>query len=1328
MSTFEATLQNLPKPILDKLRAIIGRVRRLLFIRGFFATLAVGLTCLFIIMGIDATMTLFSSAARWALSLSALAITAVTAWWFLVRPLSRKITLTHIARILEIRHPELQERISTAVELMSSADPESVKGSEELIAAVVDSAVVDVNRVDPKTEFKAGRASRFMLVGGAAAAAFLLLFALFPRHIGVLAARAFAPFLDIGNAWSDTIEVKPGDIRVAIGQSVTVEMTVQHDKLRRAEIRTKLPDGTESVERMTLLGETPDGAKRFSITFPSVAESFDYRIRAGSAVSEFYSVEAVPKPVVNQLTLRYDFPAYTKREPVEAVSDTGEIVALAHSTVSVTADLNKPVTQASLQIVGQLLESQPIIEGARVKWQFPLSPKTESRWRIGFTDADGFESDVVDRPITALPDKAPEVKIVAPTMRELRLRPTELLPIQYAVTEDIGLGAVDLIVLPEGEAVSREIGQPVAESDGQPGTWRGVASLNLASLELRPEQKRLTALVRVRDNLPAEYEGPNEGLSEKLTIIIDAGAKSLAEQTLAAKKEEIRKAIEEARQELTKAKSEAQQAERELARDEKVSTQAMRELDEFRERANEAQETLREVAQKTEDTLFQPQGEQLEKVADQQVAEAREAADMIPMTDQKDERIAEARTAQKQVDAAIEELKKVEKSLNDADDEMRMVAELNELANEQRQLAQQASQQARQQQETSQQLAQVPDEAMRQQAQQQLTEEQRRQMEQFRREQEQIQRELGERLTESPEALRDVLTKQQQQAQQLAEQAKAAAQRQAEMQKMTEAAAQSAEQPEQKEALQEQLVASLQQMQRQIAEETAALQDQLNQQQAEAGKPLDPAAEKTRQAAEALAENASPTSEKAAEAAAQASEALEQARQQAESMAAPSEQPAQPQAGEPQMAEAGKAEPQATPANQPQQPGQPQPAEAGKAATPQPAQPQAGEPQMAEAGKGEPQTTPANQPQQPGQPQPAEAGKAATPQPAQPQAGEPQMAEAGKGEPQATPANQPPTATPLAAEPARQQLAQLAEQQKMVAQQLQAIEAGQLDQALAAMEQQLAQESQDLQTQAEALESATEAAEQRNAARQAGQAESALQNAANQAQQAQQQLAQAQEARNVAQQQGQPTPPQAQQALSQSRNQQQGAERNLNQAAQNLEQTAQTLAQALQGMKPSPEAESDVLNPDNLSQAFNDTDQSAQSQDARQAAQNAQQAAESLQQLAQAAMDQLGARQPNGPQQQPNQPGQQQPNGPQPFADGADPQLNETGMKTADLNGDGIPPELQALGITAADWARLKGNLQSGGAAQGGDDLPAEYRDLVGRYFQVIAREAGKAQ
>ncbi|MEM6279248.1 MAG: hypothetical protein AAF733_07205, partial [Verrucomicrobiota bacterium] len=69
---------------------------------------------------------------------------------------------------------------------------------------------------------------------------------------------------------------------------------------------------------------------------------------------------------------------------------------------------------------------------------------------------------------------------------------------------------------------------------------------------------------------------------------------------------------------------------------------------------------------------------------------------------------------------------------------------------------------------------------------------------------------------------------------------------------------------------------------------------------------------------------------------------------------------------------------------------------------------------------------------------------------------------------------------------------------------------------------------------------------------------------------------------------------------------------------------------------------------------------------------------------------------------------------------------NDSGEKGLDINGEGIPPELQAMGISNEDWERFRGALVGGNATAIDTELPAEYRELVGRYFQVIAKEAGK--
>lgn len=1307
MSNLEATIHHLPEPILNKLRAMITRVRRLLFVRGLFATLAVALSCLLVIMVIDMTVTLFSEPIRWALSLLGLAATLWTAWWYLIRPLSRKFTLTHIARILEIRHPELQERISTAVELMSSEDPESIRGSEELIAAVVDSAVIDVEAVDPKVEFGAAKVSRFVKIAAVAILLLAVLFLIWPNQAGTLLMRAVAPFLNVGNAWADTLTVTPGDARVPIGDPVTIEMTVQHEKLRRAEIRRRLADGSESVERMNLEETRADGVKKFSVTFPSVMEDFEYRVRAGSALSEFYRIEAVPRPEVKTLTLRYDYPGYTGRAPEEFLSDTGEIATLAHSRVTVRAGLNKAAAKGSLHINREPIATEGRIDGNTVAWDFELLPGTEGLWRMHLEDENGFKNVPSDHNIRAIPDQAPQVAIHSPAGPEMRVRPSELVPFRYEITEDYGFGEVELLVAPNGAAEPLVFRQPLPEPDGEGGTWRGVAPLNLASLKLEPHHHTLTVQLVARDNLPAEYHGPNQGASRKITLILDREAKSLAEQTMDAQREEIREAIKKAQEELNQARNEAKLAERQLAKEEAVSNQTMESLDEFRERANDAQEVLREVGEKMEETVFHEEAEKMQKVADQEVAKAREAADQIPVIDEKEKRAEQAREANRQVVEAMEELKAIEKSLQRESPEQQMVAELNQLANEQRDLAARAAEQA--------QANQPPPPEM-----------QAQQMAEFQQRQEQVQKDLGKMLAENPEALKDILKQQQDQASELAEQVQKMAEQQEGLKEMTREAAQA----ESEEALQQDLLEQLQQAQQQIAEETRQLEEQLNRQRPDAGKPLEQASQQTHEAAEALQQQ---STEQAKTEAMEASEALADASQQAEKLAeeaaveeAAAEQPST--AGEKPANPADMAQAQAEPAAAGEEGTEKSAPEASPQGQKTPAEPALAESKSpAEGREAPPSSAEPAKPAQSGEPM-AESGseKDAAEQQAEPSGkGEPQTAEAAAKEnsmagSQSEPAGEEATAapesgTPMASEKVREQLAGLAERQRELAEQLGAVEARQLDEALAMMEEDLSAQSEELQDQTEALEEAAGAAQQWEAKQEADSAENNLEAAATQTRQAQEKLENAQAAQDAAEQSGQAEAgemaPPAQQAMKESGGPQTQAHQSLSKAAKALEKTAAALGKSIEGLE-NPE-QPQMLDSEDLAESFEDVSESAQSQDAQQAAQRSQQAAQSLQQLAQSAMEQMGAM------------AQQQPPQPQVVDDG-NPQLNETGMKTADLNGDRVPPELEALGISAADWARLKGNLRAGSASQGADDLPAEYRDLVGRYFQVIAKEAGK--
>lgn len=1217
MSNFEAALGQLPQPILNKLEAMIRRVRRLLFIRGFFATLAVALSCLLVIMAIDATVTLFSATARWALSLTGLAVTLVAAWWYLLRPLSRKFTLTHMARILEIRHPELQERISTAVELLSSDDPESIKGSEELISAVVDSAVVDVEAVDPKSEFTPAKTKRFAKVAAIAGGVVLVLLAIWPTQSWTLLTRALAPFLDIGNAYAESLVIEPGDIRIARGDNVTIEMSVEHKRLKRAEIRMLLPDGTETVERMTLIGEN-DGRKHFSLTFPSVQDSFAYRVRAGSAVSEFFDVVAIDPPAVDSLSIRYDFPDYTGASDVESITETGEIRAVAHTRVTVSALANKDIWSAKLMLNETTELETPTVEGNLATWEFELTSGMNGTWNLELSDKEGFSNAPAPYPLEVLPDKPPTVQIAEPVLREMKLKPTERLPIISEIIEDFAVADVAILVTPDGSPTPIEVPKESPSPGLRAGEYRSEIFLDIAALKLTPEQRRLGVQVRVTDGRPADYDGPGIGLSEVLFINLDRNAKSLADQAIEAQRRELSENMQKAEQELKRAKSEMQQAEKELNRSQEVTGRAKQTLENFSERAESARDALDEMAATLDSTLFQEQADQARQIADEPVAAAMELADLIPVTDEKSKRVAEAKESQRKIDEALKGLDALEKSMKEADSVYDMISELNDLANRQQEVAQKAEQWSEKAVQQAAEMAQRNDEA----AQKQFDQQQRREQQKFQAEQNRVENQLGQMLKDNAAALAEVLEQQREEAENMAAQAAALAEEQEALRDINrEATAKSAEKQD---ALREQLLDHLQKKQEQLASRA----EQKANESAAPGQPqpqesqesLAQAAEQAKKAAEDLAKR---ELEPASEAANDASESLAEAAQ----------------------SESGENTPEAAP-----QDGQ------------------------ANADQGE-------------------------------------MSEK-------TPENPPSTDKP----DLPSNLA-LAESQMALAEQIEAVKNGDLQEALAAMETQLAEEADALKADAKALETTMQNLEQKSAQKSTDQAEQALGQGSQKADESSRQLAQAQQQQQAAAERGDVSPGElakpAESAMQQAQASQQRSQSSLEQAAKAFAQSSQQIGQTLEGLEPS-DMDEQVTNSEDLAEGFEEVSESSQSQNAQQAAQQSQQAAESLQQLAQAAMQKLG----NNQNQNPQQPLPPQDNPGEPDSTN----LNETGEKTTDANGDGVPPELSNLGISIEDWARFKGALVGGNASAIETELPAEYRELVGRYFQVIAKEAGKEE
>ena len=85
----EDAIRRLPEPIVAKLRSLIARIRRVLWWRGCWLTLAALVASLIAVMAIDAAFDLESKLWRCLLSAAGLGAVAVVAWRTLFQPLRR---------------------------------------------------------------------------------------------------------------------------------------------------------------------------------------------------------------------------------------------------------------------------------------------------------------------------------------------------------------------------------------------------------------------------------------------------------------------------------------------------------------------------------------------------------------------------------------------------------------------------------------------------------------------------------------------------------------------------------------------------------------------------------------------------------------------------------------------------------------------------------------------------------------------------------------------------------------------------------------------------------------------------------------------------------------------------------------------------------------------------------------------------------------------------------------------------------------------------------------------------------------------------------------
>src|SRR5687767_636158 len=168
---------DLPGVIAAKLRAIRRRAVTLTLLQGLVLTGSVLIAAMLVALAVDWTVGWFSPAGRYTFTALALVATGAAFIFWCLRPLARTRTIVATARDVDASLPQLEERWSTVTELSQSKDAPEVRGSEAMIHKVASEAELANASITPRTVVSARpvlQAARWL---AAAAAVFVILFA-----------------------------------------------------------------------------------------------------------------------------------------------------------------------------------------------------------------------------------------------------------------------------------------------------------------------------------------------------------------------------------------------------------------------------------------------------------------------------------------------------------------------------------------------------------------------------------------------------------------------------------------------------------------------------------------------------------------------------------------------------------------------------------------------------------------------------------------------------------------------------------------------------------------------------------------------------------------------------------------------------------------------------------------------------------------------------------------------------------------------------------------------------------------------------------------------
>lgn len=679
---------------------------------------------------------IFLAAAAWATVLG-------SAVRFL-RPALRRWSLSRAAQHVESQLPALQERLSSAVELSAERDP-VFRGSDALIAHLVGQAEADAGAVRPEQVVRSDRVIRWSILLIPVLFAWLVVVSLpgtTKTAMGGLF-RVLMPWKATLPTLLTQVVVQPGDVTLVQGDPIDITARVSFETDRNASGHAVLVRQFENGQKLTDDMDAA-GVGDYRIHFDDLEQSFKYKVITDQGDSPIYSATVHPRPQIESIEVRCDYPAYTGLSATTVSGRDGNVEAIVGTRVTLTVRTALPIVTDKSQIVidegtpDQLILPLKQVAEGRTDYQAQLIVNHSGEYRINLTNEfDLTNKDEQPRSIVAQPDEVPTIVIRSPEP-EITVRPDDTVPVKYEANDDFGITKIEA-VLQADDHEAQTVPVPFKTDDKRsangPDFQLSVAdALRAAGLTESDHVDRITYQLKVTDNRDPD---PQFSYSAKQTLKINRNEyQSYQEKTDQKIADDLQRAIQRAIDQLNGEQNEVQPA-KDIDARQHLEPWHQKQLHQATQDLPHTSRDLQKAADEARGTVFQDVARQVQKIITHPIRSAAEDATEADLNQD---------NGQDRKDAAT----KAVSEIADARTQLQKILEKQEIQKDQRaaEAARELAEAARKQQEAAE-LMKPQDQANQPQDQQQ-----RQQEDTAMRKQEEANQKLHQALDNS-EALRD---------------------------------------------------------------------------------------------------------------------------------------------------------------------------------------------------------------------------------------------------------------------------------------------------------------------------------------------------------------------------------------------------------------------------------------------------------------------------------------------------------------------------------------------------------------------------------------------